>query len=56
MTPMPTTAGGVTGLAMLGLQDSDGDGVFDVVDVPLTLVASNGLVPDATQAASNSPP
>lgn len=32
-------------LAMVGWQDSDGNGIFDVLDVPLNLEASGGLNP-----------
>ena len=33
-------------LAMVGWQDSDGDGVFDVLDVPLSLTATGRVVVD----------
>jgi hypothetical protein len=34
-----------TSLAMMGWQDSDGDGVFDLLDVPLSLVGNGNLNP-----------
>ncbi len=36
-------------LALVGWQDSDGDGVFDVLDVPLHLSGSGGFNPQTSQ-------
>jgi hypothetical protein len=38
-----------TSLAMIGWQDSDGDGVFDVLDVPHTLAGTGYLDPASSQ-------
>ncbi|MCM2374065.1 dockerin type I domain-containing protein [Aporhodopirellula aestuarii] len=36
-------------LALVGWQDSDGDGIFDVLDVPLNLQGSGGFNPSTSQ-------
>ena len=41
-------------LAMLGWQDSDGDGIFDVLDVPHRLTGS-GYMPQGFQVAAGWP-
>ncbi len=45
----PIYAASPSALEMVGWRDSDGDGVFDVLDVPLSLTGSGGIDPATGQ-------